>query len=69
MGLRLHCGALDKAVAVRSRSGWRMRRFALEVMVIDSVTEDEDGEMRVNVPNTLMTSPIRRNERRSLSDA
>jgi hypothetical protein len=34
-GFRRHWEALDRAVAVKRRSGWRMRRLCLEVMVME----------------------------------
>jgi hypothetical protein len=34
-GLRLHCAALDRAVAVSRMSGWRIRRLDWEVIEID----------------------------------
>ena len=39
-GLRLHCGALERAVAVRRISGWRMRRLDWEVRDIDRSAGD-----------------------------
>jgi hypothetical protein len=36
-GLRVHVGAVERAVAVKSVSGWRIRRLAEEVRVIVEV--------------------------------
>jgi hypothetical protein len=62
-GFREHWEALERAVAVNRRSGWRMRRLDLEVRVIvavgDGAEVDDDsvGERGVNGPRMLMVSP------------
>ena len=56
-GLRLHLVASERAVAVRRRSGWRMRRFDLEVMEMDETVDDVDGVSEVKCPITLIVSP------------
>jgi hypothetical protein len=58
-GLRLHWVASERAVAVKRRSGWRMRRFDLEVIVIDETMDDVEGVAEVKVPIMLMISPER----------
>lgn len=56
-GRRRHSAAVEIDVAVRRRSGWRIRRLFLDEMVIEDVKDDEDCESGVNVPITLITSP------------
>ena len=52
-------GAFERAVAVMSISGWRIKRFALESMVIVGIGVHVDvAAGKTNVPKTLMTSPI-----------
>lgn len=58
-GLRLHSGALARVVDVSRRSGWRIRRFDLDVMVMDRVTEEDEGVTSVNSPKMLTISPTR----------
>lgn len=55
-GRRRHSAAVETAVAVRRRSGWRIRRLFLDEIVIEDVKEDEDCESGVNVPITLIIS-------------
>lgn len=56
-GLRRHWGALERAVAVKRRSGWRMRRLFFVVMFIEEVIDEDDCVRGSNVPMTLMVSP------------
>ena len=57
-GLRLHCGAVESAVAVSSKSGWWMKRFVCVVIVIVGTGADLEVEAgAVKSPRTLMMSP------------
>ena len=58
-GLRLHWVASERAVAVKRRSGWRMRMFDFEDIVMDRVMDEVEGIMAANDPKTLMISPGR----------
>lgn len=55
-GRRRHCAAVETAVAVRRRSGWRIRRLCLDEMTMEDIIEEEDCRSGVNVPMTLMMS-------------
>jgi len=56
-GLRRHCGAFDREVAVNSMSGDRMSRFSFEEIVMDSAVEDELSFNREKCPIMLTISP------------
>lgn len=61
-GFRRHCGALERAVTVTSRSGWRTRRFALEVNDMNETIDVEGEGMGENFPSTLIVSPAQRRD-------
>lgn len=48
---------MERAVAVKRRSGWRMRRLFFVVMFIEEVIDEDDCVRGSNVPMTLMVSP------------
>ena len=60
-GFRLHSGAFDRAVAVRSISGCKIRRFALVVREMERLEKplEEEGGGAENVPRTLSVSSVR----------
>lgn len=60
-GLRVHVGAVESAVAVKSVSGCRMRRFEEEVMLIvesDFLTPEKKKVAQKTVPSVQREAPF-----------
>lgn len=63
IGFRRHCGAVESAVAVMSRSGCWMKRFDWVLIVIVGTGGALDVDAgAVKSPSTLMTSPTKRGQ-------
>ena len=60
IGLREHCGALDRDVAVTRISGWCMMRFSLAEMTMLNERELDVEGWSLKTPMTFITSPVGR---------